>query len=76
MFPIEKTVANLNIDMIGRRDPAHLDNPNYIYIIGGKIISSSLQETLIKANKMSVNIELSDRYNSLRDPNQFYRRSK
>lgn len=24
---------------------------------------------------MSVNIELSDRYNSLRDPNQFYRRS-
>jgi hypothetical protein len=75
VFPIEKTVANLNIDMIGRRDPAHLDNPNYIYIIGGKIISSSLQETLIKANKMSVNIELSDRYNSLRDPNQFYRRS-
>lgn len=75
IFSIENTVANLNVDMIGRRDTENLDNPDYIYVIGGKIISSGLQEILEKANAMSVNIELSDRYNDLEDPNQFYRRS-
>ncbi|MBO6794048.1 MAG: M28 family peptidase [Balneolaceae bacterium] len=75
IFSIENTVANLNSDMIGRRDNQFADNPNYIYVIGGKIISSGLQATLEQANAMSVNLELSDRYNDLNDPNQFYRRS-
>lgn len=75
IFSIENTVANLNSDMIGRRDEQFADNPNYIYVIGGKIISSGLQATLEEANQMSVNLELSDRYNDLNDPNQFYRRS-
>lgn len=61
--------------MIGRRDPENKDTPDYIYIIGGKLISSSLQNVLEEANQKSVNIELSDRYNDLNDPNQFYRRS-
>lgn len=34
-----------------------------------------MQATLEQANQMSVNLELSDRYNDLNDPNQFYRRS-
>ena len=75
IFPIENTVANLNVDMIGRTDDAHPDDPNYIYVIGGKLISSGLNEALETANTQSVNIELSDRYNDLEDPNQFYRRS-
>lgn len=75
IFSIENTVANLNSDMIGRRDDRYADNPNYIYVIGGKIISGGLQATLEQANQMSVNLELSDRYNDLNDPNQFYRRS-
>ncbi len=74
-FPIEQSVANLNLDMIGRRDQQNSENPDYIYIIGGKIISSGLQATLEEANQNSVNIELSDRYNDLNDPQQFYRRS-
>jgi hypothetical protein len=75
IFPIENTVANLNADMIGRIDEANAGNPDYIYIIGGKIISSGLQETLERANEMSVNLELSDRFNDLNDTFQFYRRS-
>lgn len=75
IFPIEKTVANLNLDMIGRRDFENPDNGDYIYIIGGKIISSGLNTMLEEANLESVNITLSDRYNDLNDPNQFYRRS-
>ena len=75
IYDIENTVANLNVDMIGRRDPEFGDNGNYVYIIGGKIISSGLNDMLVEANKASVNLELSDRYNDLNDPQQFYRRS-
>ncbi|HCD51643.1 MAG TPA: hypothetical protein DEQ34_04290 [Balneolaceae bacterium] len=75
IFEVENTVANLNVDMIGRRDFEHPDNPDYVYIIGGEIISSGLNDMLKQANEESVNIELSDRYNDLEDPNQFYRRS-
>ena len=75
IFPIENTVANINVDMIGRRDYEHPDDGDYIYVIGGKIISSGLQTMLEEANTESVNIVLSDRYNDLEDTNQFYRRS-
>lgn len=75
IYSVENTVANINVDMIGRRDNENPDNPDYIYVIGGKIISSGLQSMMENANAMSVNIELSDRYNDLEDPNQFYRRS-
>ena len=33
IYPLENTIANLNVDMIGRIDDYH-DNPNYIYLIG------------------------------------------
>lgn len=75
IFDIENTVANINVDMIGRRDNEHLDDPDYIYVIGGKIISSGIQSMMEEANASTVNITLSDRYNDLDDPNQFYRRS-
>jgi len=75
IYPIENTIANLNLDMIGRRDIEHPDDGDYIYIIGGKIISSGLDAMLQEANSESVNITLNDRYNDLNDPNQFYRRS-
>ena len=75
--PIEQTIANLNIDMIGRVDKRHEQsgNPNYVYIIGGDIISSGLDSLITLGNQHSGNITLSDRYNDLQDPNQFYRRS-
>ena len=35
LYPIKNTVANLNIDMIGRVDPKReSEDPNYIYLIG------------------------------------------
>lgn len=74
-YPIEQTVANLNVDMIGRRDYEHPEDPNYVYVIGGSIISSGLDSLMQVANARTVNISLSDRYNDLNDPNQFYRRS-
>ncbi len=75
IYPIENTVANVNIDMIGRVDKEHEENKDYIYIIGGEIISSGLDSLLRSANEATVNMDLSKRYNDLEDPNQFYRRS-
>lgn len=75
IFDVDNTIANINIDMIGRLDNEHANEPDYVYVIGGKLISSGLNATLQEANTMSVNIDLSDRYNDLEDPNQFYRRS-
>src|SRR5690606_18246699 len=34
VFPLENTVANLNIDMIGRVDSVHTSSTPYVYIIG------------------------------------------
>ncbi|MEQ9089506.1 MAG: M28 family peptidase [Balneola sp.] len=75
IYPIEKTVANINVDMIGRVDKEHEENKDYIYVIGGEIISSGLDSLLRSANEATVNLDLSNRYNDLEDPNQFYRRS-
>lgn len=75
--PIEKTIANINIDMIGRIDERHeqTGESNYAYIIGGDLISSGLDSLISLGNQHSGMIILSDRYNDLQDPNQFYRRS-
>lgn len=77
VFPIEKTVANINTDMIGRIDEEHEKKgvEDYAYIIGGELISSDLDSLIKAANRQSGQIELSKRYNDLQDPNQFYRRS-
>jgi hypothetical protein len=76
IFSIENTVADINIDMIGRVDPEHQGkDSSYVYIIGGEIISSHLDSLTVLANDMGPNLDLSKRYNDLNDPNQFYRRS-
>jgi hypothetical protein len=72
---IENTVANINLDMIGRVDEEHIADSNYVYVIGGKIISSQLDSLIQLANSTGPELNLSDRYNDLNDPNQFYRRS-
>ena len=44
VFPIENTVANVNIDMVGRTDKKYADTPNYIYVIGSDRLSSELHQ--------------------------------
>lgn len=75
VFPLEKTITDLNIDMIGRVDKAHEANPDYIYIIGSDMLSSDLNRIGIKANEDNVKINLDMTYNNRTDPNQFYYRS-
>lgn len=76
VFPLENTVANLNIDMIGRHDPTHDGEPDYVYLIGSKIVSEDLDRISTQANDLlDVNLSLDDRYNTPDDPNRFYQRS-
>jgi Zn-dependent M28 family amino/carboxypeptidase len=75
IFPLEKTVANLNIDMIGRIDPNRQGDRNYIYLIGSDKLSSDLHELSENVNKEYTNIELDYTYNDENDPNRFYYRS-
>jgi len=75
VFPLEKTITDLNIDMIGRVDDAHKANPEYIYIIGSDMLSSDLNATGIRANDEHIKMNLDMTYNNRTDPNQFYYRS-
>jgi len=75
IFPLEQTVANLNIDMIGRLDRKHYNNPNYIYLIGSDKLSDDLHNLSEMVNEEFVNLELDYTYNDENDPNRFYYRS-
>ncbi|SDL32240.1 M28 family peptidase [Kriegella aquimaris] len=75
IFPLEKTVADLNIDMIGRIDPKRDGDRNYIYLIGSDKLSTELHELSEDVNKKYANLELDYTYNDVNDPNRFYYRS-
>ena len=55
IFNLKNTVADLNIDMIGRVDQAHhedsVPNPNYVYIIGSDFLSTELHNINENQNK-------------------------
>jgi Zn-dependent M28 family amino/carboxypeptidase len=75
VIPLENTVADLNIDMIGRNDIAHEKDTNYIYIIGSNMLSNDLHDVNERANNKYTQLKLDYKFNSLSDPNQFYYRS-
>ena len=75
LFPLENTVADLNIDMIGRIDPKREGDRNYIYLIGSDKLSTELHNISEEVNKKYTNIVLDYKYNDDNDPNRFYYRS-
>lgn len=75
LFPLANTVADVNIDMIGRRDEAHKDSNNYIYLIGSDYLSTDLFKICEEANQKYVNLSIDYKYNDREDKNRFYYRS-
>lgn len=76
VVPLEQTVTNLNIDMIGRHDPTRAGDSNYVYLIGSNLISQELHEIVLGVNEITgTNLVLDERFNSKDDPNRFYARS-
>ena len=77
IYPLEKTVVDLNIDMIGRVDRIYEEKQeeNYIYIIGADRLSTKLHYISEAANAQFTNLILDYKYNDERDNNRYYYRS-
>lgn len=75
VFPLDSTIADLNIDMIGRIDPAHQQDSAYVYVIGSDRLSTELHQINEAANARYTQLELDYTYNAPDDPNRFYYRS-
>jgi hypothetical protein len=75
VFPLENTIANLNIDMIGRVDRAHTENPDYVYLIGSDRHSTELHYISEAVNDAFYNLELDYKFNDEDEHNRFYYRS-
>lgn len=76
VYPLEKTTANLNIDMIGRLDSIHIknDTTQYVYLVGDDKLSSELRPISDLANKFT-KLHLDAKYNDPKDPQRIYYRS-
>lgn len=75
LFPLKNTVADVNIDMIGRRDELHKDSNNYVYVIGSDYLSTDLYNICENANTKHGLLTLDYKYNDKNDKNRFYYRS-
>ena len=75
LFPIENTVVDINIDMIGRRDTLHPKTNNYVYVIGSDRLSSELHTINEEVNAKYTQLELDYKYNDRKDPERIYYRS-
>ena len=75
LFTVANTITNINIDMIGRRDKAHEETNNYVYLIGADRLSSDLNTICMEANSKYIQMDLDLKYNDPKDPNRFYERS-
>ena len=75
VFPLENTVVNLNIDMIGRRDPQHQNSAPYLYVIGADKLSTALNNVSETTNKLYTNLIFDYTYNDVNHPERLYYRS-
>lgn len=75
VFPLDSTVANLNMDMIGRVDTVHDDSSSYVYVIGSSRISRELGRIVGEQNALYTGLELDYTFDAADDPNRFYYRS-
>ena len=77
IFPLENTVADVNVDMIGRTDKeyAKKGTSEYIHVIGSDRLSTELHTINEEMNEKYTNIILDYKYNDKKDPNRYYYRS-
>lgn len=77
IFPLEATVADVNVDMVGRVDKKYEAQgiDKYIYVIGSDRLSTDLHKVNEEANQKYTGLVLDYTYNDANDSNQFYFRS-
>lgn len=76
IIPLENIVADLNVDMIGRRDFVYEKNKkDYIYLVGSDKLSTELHDISEAMNKKYTNLTLDYTYNAEKHPEMIYYRS-
>jgi len=76
VYPLDKTTADLNIDMIGRSDPDRKpDTLNYVYVVGDDKLSSDLKPISESINNKYSKLQLDYKYNDPNDKERIYFRS-
>ena len=83
VVPLDKMVADLNIDMIGRSRPAgdkeledeHLTDANTVYLVGSNRISPELHQLSEETNSEFQKMKLDYYYNDPNNPERIYFRS-
>ena len=75
VFALENTIADLNVDMVGRTDPSHEGKPDYVYMIGADKLSSELNAINEQMNQKYTQLNLDYKFNDPADPNRIYYRS-
>ncbi len=81
--PLDKIVAQINMDMIGRSKMAgdtnprnsELTGPTGIYLIGSTMMSTELGDLVNAVNKSYLNLTFDTKYDDPKDPNRFFFRS-
>jgi hypothetical protein len=83
VVPLQKLVADFNIDMVGRSRPAgdddprdaHLTDKDSIYIIGADKLSTELSKLNEETNLDTARMKFDYTYNDEKHPERFYYRS-
>lgn len=75
VFPLARTMVNLNVDMVGRRDAQHKDSPPYVYVIGSDKLSATLHRVSEEVNNKYNKLVFDYTYNDQNHPDQLYYRS-
>ena len=81
--PLDHIVAQLNVDMIGRsraaddKNPENklLTGPNEVYVIGSKMMSTSLAELSERVNDQYLKVSFNYHYDDPDDPSRLFFRS-
>ncbi|WP_099092922.1 M28 family peptidase [Hymenobacter sedentarius] len=75
VVPLANTIADLNIDMVGRTDRKHSPKKHFVDIVGSNKLSSELHRINEAANRTYTHLELDYRYNVPNEPEHIYYRS-
>ena len=77
LIPLKKTLADLNIDMIGRSDAWHdsTGQRRYVYVIGDEKLNTRLHKLNRAVSEQYTHLQLDYRFNDRKDKNRYYARS-
>ena len=75
VLPLANTIADLNIDMVGRSDRKHSPKKHFVCLVGSDKLSAELHAISEAANRAYTHLELDYHFNIPGEPEHIYYRS-